>query len=232
MVGAQVEVTVNNTNEIEVYFGNKIAPGFFSWLVPTSQNKALIGVLTHRNPGSYLRRLISSLHAAGKVVLPDELNINYGGVPLTALPRTYKDRVLVVGDTAGQVKPITAGGIYYGLLCADIAAENLDRALITNDLSAKNLVGYQRQWRKKLGQEIKISYLAHKFYERLNDREIDKVFDIIYSHGITDNVFADEGLSFDWHGKFVFRILKHPAMFTIMMKFLYYSLQLYLRNRF
>ncbi|GAI10492.1 unnamed protein product, partial [marine sediment metagenome] len=42
----------------------------------------------------------------------------------------------MVGDAAGQVKPTTGGGIYYGLLCADIAANNLHRALENDDLSA------------------------------------------------------------------------------------------------
>ena len=66
----------------------------------------------------------------------------------------------MVGDAAGQVKPTTGGGIYYGLLCADIAANNLHRALDADDLSARNLANYEREWKKKLGRELKIGYYA------------------------------------------------------------------------
>ena len=59
----------------------------------------------------------------------DKAELNYGGIPLKPLPRTYGQRLVVVGDAAGQVKPTTGGGIYYGLLCADIAAGTLHRAL-------------------------------------------------------------------------------------------------------
>jgi flavin-dependent dehydrogenase len=43
-------------------------------------------------------------------------------VPLVPLSRTYEERVLAVGDAAGQVKPTAGGGIYYGMLGAQDAA--------------------------------------------------------------------------------------------------------------
>jgi len=69
-----------------------------------------------------LKNLISSLIAQGKITSA-ETKITYGGIPLNPLPKTYRERMIAVGDAAGQVKPTTGGGIYYGLLCADMAAE-------------------------------------------------------------------------------------------------------------
>ena len=117
-----------------------------------------------------------------------------------------------MGDAAGQVKPTTGGGIYYGLLCADIAANILHRALASNALSAKSLADYEREWGKKLGRELRIGYWARRFYERLSDRQLDKIFDIIKSYGIDEALLRAGELSFDWHGAVVLRLLEHRAL--------------------
>ncbi len=83
-------------DEVEIYFGQKIAPGFFAWLVPTSPHRALVGLLSRRSPGLYLERLMSSLLAQGKIV-STEAELCYGGTPLKPLSRTYGERLLIVG---------------------------------------------------------------------------------------------------------------------------------------
>jgi len=211
IMGAQAEVETIGVDEVEVYFGQEVAPDFFAWLVPTSPLKALVGLLSRRSPGRYLRKLISSLLAQGKIV-SDEAELSHRGIPLKPLARTYGRRLVVVGDAAGQVKPTTGGGIYYGLLCADIAANNLHRALDDDDLSARNLASYEREWKKKLGRELKICYWARKFYEHLSDRQVDKVFDIIKSNGIDEVLLKADDLSFDWHGEVILRLLGHRVL--------------------
>jgi len=209
--GAQADVETVGIDEVEVYFGRKVAPGFFAWLVPTSPNRARVGLLVRQSPGPYLERLISSLVAEGKVVSA-EAEPSYGGVPLKPLPRTYDNRLVVVGDAAGQVKPTTGGGIFYGLLCADIAAKALHQALQRDDLSARSLAQYERGWKRRLKRELEIDYYARKFYERLSDRRIDKIFDIIRSNGIDRALLEADDLSFDWHSRAVLRLMEHRAM--------------------
>jgi len=211
VMGAQVEVETREVDEIEVYFGQEIAPGFFAWLVPTLPNRALVGLLSRRSPGHYLGKLISSLVVQGKIVSA-EAEPSYGGIPLKPLPRTYSERLVVVGDAAGQVKPTTGGGIHYGLLCADVAANTLCRALETDNLSARSLASYEREWKRRLGWELKLGYWARKLYERLSDRRIDRIFDIIKSNGIDETLLKAEELSFDWHGETVLRLVGHRAV--------------------
>ena len=206
VMGTQTEVETIGVDEVEVYFGQEVAPGFFAWLVPTSPMKALVGLPSRRSPGLYLKKLISSLLAQGKIV-SDEAELSYRGISLKPLAKTYSRRLVVVGDAAGQVKPTTGGGIYYGLLCADIAVNNLHRALDDDGLSARNLASYEREWKKKLGRELKIGYYARKVYERLNDRHIERVFDIIKSKGIDEALLKADDLSFDWHGEVILKLL-------------------------
>jgi geranylgeranyl reductase family protein len=211
VMGAQAEVSAIGIDEVEVYLGQGIAPGFFAWLVPTSPHRALVGLLSRHNPGLYLKKLMLSLEAQGKIV-PSETEFSYGGIPLKPLAKTCAERLMVVGDAAGQVKPTTGGGIYYGLLCADIAANTLHRALASNALSAKSLADYERGWRRMLRQELRIGYQARKFYEHLSDRQIDRIFDIIKSYDIDEALLKAKDLSFDWHGAAVLRLLEHRIL--------------------
>ena len=211
VIGAQAEVETMGIDEVEVYFGQEIAPGFFAWVVPTSPKRARVGLLSRRCPGPYLKRLLSSLLIQGKIASA-EAELSYGAIPLKPLARTYSERLLIVGSAAGQVKPTTGGGIYYGLLCADIAADNLHLALEKGDLSAKSLAKYERGWRRKLGRELKIGYYARKLYEHLSDKQIDRLFDIIKSNDIDDALLKADDLSFDWHGKVVLRLIRHMVL--------------------
>ena len=138
------------------------------------------------------------------------MKLSYGGIPLKPPARTYGERMIAVGDAAGQVKPTSGGGIYYGLLGAEIAAETLHRALAEDDLSAKRLARYERAWRKKLGRELRTGYWARKLFERLSDRQIDRLFEIIKAGGIDEALLKAEDVSFDWHGRTIMQADKIP----------------------
>ncbi|MDD5590911.1 MAG: NAD(P)/FAD-dependent oxidoreductase [Dehalococcoidales bacterium] len=206
VLGAQAEVTTTGITGVEVYFGSEVAPGFFAWLVPISPVKARLGLLSDHSPGFYLKRLISTLLVQGKIAAY-EAEPKYGGVSLKPIIRTYGERLLVVGTAAGQVKPTTGGGIYYGLLCADIAADNLHRAISSNDLSVGRLAGYQQEWKKKLGRELSTGYRVRKLYQLLSDGQIDSMFNTLAENGMVDLLLKADDVSFDWHSIGLLRML-------------------------
>jgi len=210
-VGAQADVTTVGIDEVEVYFGHEIAPGFFGWLVPTAPGRARVGLLSRQTPGLYLSKLIASLLEQGKLASV-EAEPSYGGIPLKPLPRTCGERLLVTGDAAGQVKPTTGGGIYYGLLCADMAADTLHQALQDGDLSAGRLSRYERLWRRKLGQELRTGYWARKLFERLSDRQIDRVFEVVKANGIDEALLQAREMAFDWHSRAILSLVGHQVV--------------------
>ncbi len=205
--GAQVEVGSFGLDEVEIYFNRKLAPGFFAWTVPSAEGRCLVGLMSRQSPGLRLRNWITRLEAQGSIV-PGEYKIRYGGIPLKPLGKTYGERLLVVGDAAGQVKPTTGGGIYFGMLCADIAAGNLDEALQDNDLSLKRLSQYERDWRRKLGRELKAEYFARRLFQHLSDKQIDRLFTSLNSNGIVESLLENDSLSFDWHGSSILKLLR------------------------
>jgi flavin-dependent dehydrogenase len=176
--------------------------------VPTAPKRALVGLFSRRKPGEYLRTLLDTLFQQGKIASPQS-EITYRGIPLKPLPKTYLERVIVVGDAAGQVKPTTGGGVYYGLLCAEAAADTLHRALATDTFSEKLFSGYQKAWQEMIGWELQIGYFARRLYERLSDRQIDQLFQLTTLNGIHESLLQSPDISFDWHGKAIMKALNH-----------------------
>jgi digeranylgeranylglycerophospholipid reductase len=209
--GAQIESTSNEIREVSVYFDQELAPGFFAWIIPTNQDRCLVGLLARSNPGSYLKNWIALLESRG-TIRNNGSSMRYGSIPLKPLKRTYGDRFLVVGDAAGQVKPTTGGGIYFGMLCADIAADTINKAFVQGDFSAKIMASYEQSWHKILENELKNGYYARKLYERLSNNQINGLISTLKKSGMIENVLKQEDLSFDRHGGLLLKAVKMSAV--------------------
>ena len=215
VTGTQVEVSTlgvdRGVGDVQIFVGRKVAPGFFSWLVPTSPGRALAGLLTRRQAPDHLSRFIQRLRRDGKI---DAVvgNCACWGIPLRPLKNTYKGRVLVVGDAAGQVKPTTGGGIYYSLLASEIASQVLAEALADDDLSASRLSQYQRRWKGLLSKELEVGYSARRLFEALNDQQITSLVNQAGARNIHNDLLNSGDLSFDWHSKLIGRIIGHPVL--------------------
>jgi len=215
LVGAQVEVKAKNVDEFEVYFGQEIAPGAFAWLVPTSTNKAYVGLLATSQAKLHLQNFLNNLSGQGRVT-SREAEIEQKAIPLGTLARSYGDRVLVIGDAAGQVKPTTGGGIYFGHLGAKIAAEVLDEALSSDNLTAGQLSRYQKQWKAKMGKELSRGYWARWAYTKLSDRQIERIFSMVDSNGMTESLLNSGKFSFDWHSRLILAVLRHSSAYPLL----------------
>jgi digeranylgeranylglycerophospholipid reductase len=211
IIGAQAEVNIIDPGEAEIYLDQRLAPGGFAWLVPTKNNKGLAGLLTHQQPERHLNKLLSSLKTQGKIT-STEVIIGYGAIPIRPLPKTYADRILVVGEAAGQVKPTTGGGIYYGLLCADIAADTLHQAFQAHDFSEARLASYQKGWRARLGKELQAGYWARRLYKKLDNRQIERLHNFVSNNAIPQFIAGLDDFSFDWHSQLILKTLKHLAV--------------------
>ena len=210
LVGAQTEVEVKDADEPEVYFGQGMAQGSFAWLVPASANRAYAGLLAGSGAKLQLQKFLDNLFRQGRISCRDA-EIRQKPVPVGMAPRSYGDRILVVGDAAGQVKPTTGGGIYFGHLGARIAAQVLDQALDSDDLTAGRLSRYQKLWRARMGKELSRGYWARRAYARLSDRQIEGIFSILASGNMTETLLNSGRFSFDWHSWLILAVLRHTC---------------------
>jgi geranylgeranyl reductase family protein len=81
-------------------------------------------------------------------------------------PRTHGERLLVLGDAAGQTDPLTGEGIHTAMVAAKIAARLLHEAFDAGDLSARRLSGYHDAWMREFGRDFCISAAAGRAIQR------------------------------------------------------------------
>ena len=80
-----------------------------------------------------------------------------GPLRLGGVPRSHGDQLVVLGDAAGQIDPLTGEGIQYAMDAAEIAAEVLTEALACGDLGAARLRRYHDGWLRAFGHDFRWS---------------------------------------------------------------------------
>ncbi|MEM7135815.1 MAG: NAD(P)/FAD-dependent oxidoreductase [Myxococcota bacterium] len=80
--------------------------------------------------------------------------------------RTSANRLLVVGDAAGQTDPLTGEGIHTAMVAAKLAARVLGEAFAEGDLSARRLEAYHRAWMSAFGRDFAVSAAAGTAIQR------------------------------------------------------------------
>jgi digeranylgeranylglycerophospholipid reductase len=215
LVGAQAEIQARNIDETEVYFGQEIAPGSFAWVVPISADRAYVGLLATSRPKLHLQKFLHSLSSQGRITTQDA-QIRQKAIPVGTLARSYGNRLLVIGDAAGQAKPTSGGGIYFGHLGAQIAAEVLGEALRSDNLTAGHLSHYQKRCKAKMGKELSRGYWARWAYARLSDRQIERIFNVFDSSGTAEALLNSSSSSFDWHSQVILAGLRHSPAYPLL----------------
>ena len=131
---------------VEVYLGRTLSPGLFGWWIPDGSGGARVGVAVDADgtpAREYFDRLVVHLGRRFGAPLPSPTAFLVSGIPIGLVPRTHAAGVLLVGDAAAQVKPLSGGGIFTGMRCAEIAANVAHEALVRDDLSATSLAEYR-----------------------------------------------------------------------------------------
>ncbi|MDE1835134.1 MAG: NAD(P)/FAD-dependent oxidoreductase [Euryarchaeota archaeon] len=197
---AEMPFPGGDPEQVEIYLGNHLSPGLFGWWVPDGHGNARVGVGVRSGTGKTAREYYEAL---GRQIerryhrpLPAPVEIVVAGIPIGSVPRTSGDHVLLVGDAAAQVKPISGGGIFTGMRCAEIAAEAAHEALIANDLSAARLAAYDRAWRAELGEEFDKALYLRRLFLRLTDRELEKLLEVLSERELLGSLVAFGDIDF------------------------------------
>jgi digeranylgeranylglycerophospholipid reductase len=173
MVGVQME----NPNALEFYFGS-VAPGGYAWIFPKGDDIANVGLavistLTEKSAYEHLLDFVKTCPAT-KNATAVELNI--GGDPVGGIIKKIStDRILVVGDAAGMVNPLTGGGIISGMQGGLIAGEIAAAAVKEGDMSEKRLSMYDKRCEKEIGDSFNKYMKSREYLESLSDKELDLI---------------------------------------------------------
>jgi geranylgeranyl reductase family protein len=205
LYGIQTDATMNSVSTIEVYFGNNIAPGSFGWVVPTGEKSTKIGLITKENPSIFLKKFLQNPLVKKRLQSSDE-RIKCSLIPYGSIPKSYAERLLIVGEAAGQVKTTTGGGIYFGLLCSAIAARTIKKAFQCDDFSAKRFKEYETNWRNTVEPEVKAGKKLRNIFSRFSDSQIDFLVDLAKRDGIMPDI---RNSNFDWQKDIILSLSRH-----------------------
>jgi len=210
--GAQVECAFPGADMTTLFFGRDVAPGAFAWSVPAGGGRARIGLLTQKDPKACLRKLLERSFDGASVVT-EQSGIRTRPVAQGLLARTYGDRVLAVGEAAGQTKTTTGGGISYGLACADLAADVVRECFGRSSFGPADLAAYERRWKALLQKEILVGQYTRRMCARLSDGRIESLFQLARTDGIVP-IIRDKA-DFDWHSGLIFALLQRLSFMKV-----------------
>jgi digeranylgeranylglycerophospholipid reductase len=218
---AQMELPCGTPGDVEVHFGTRVAPGGFAWAVPVRRASGWsvrVGVMATHDAPVFFRHMVERIATRWSIAADTGSPPRRRMLPLAPIHRTYADRLLVVGDAAGLVKATTGGGIYYSLLSGAIAGEVLLQSLRRGRVDARSLQAYERAWQAKCASEFSAQLQLRRVAERLDDREIDALFELALTDGIMPIV--QQTARFNRHRDLVVALFKHPPVRQIFYRHL------------
>jgi geranylgeranyl reductase family protein len=215
---AQRELPARRLGDVELHFGRAVARDGFAWVVPVVRPDGMfarIGAMASDDALGAYTRMVSRVAEQWGVTV-DDTPPRQKVLPLGEIPRTYGDRLLVVGDAAGLVKPTTGGGIHYSILSAGLAAEVADTGLRRNRLDAATLARYEKNWRHHLADELETQHALRRVVTSLDDAEVDSLFDLAQTDGIMPLV--RKTAQFNQHRHLIRALFKHPPARRILFR--------------
>lgn len=161
-----VQITAANIpvdqSTLYFYFGKDVAPNGYFWVFPKGHNKANIGL--------GVSGLIGKKKSA-QSFLDDFMNKHYpnapvltkiaGGVPCSiTLDKISGPGIMLVGDAARQVNPLSGGGITSGMIGGKIAGTIAGEAIKMK--MPDHILTYDKAWYDRVGKR-------HEIYNRIKE---------------------------------------------------------------
>jgi digeranylgeranylglycerophospholipid reductase len=161
------------------YLGNTVAPEGYLWVFPKGDGMANVGIgISGRKSGEghraidYLDTFVRAHYPDGKIIE----SIVAGVSVCRPLESTVADGLIIVGDAARVVDPLTGGGIYNAMFTGKLAGETAAKCLKSGDVSREALMGYDRAWRvSKMGRTIERNYKVKEYLIKQDDEKLNSL---------------------------------------------------------
>lgn len=187
-------------DEVEIFLGRHLAPGFFGWSIPDGEGNVRVGVGTSARQGVLAidgyHQLVRTMEKIHKSKFPGPIRTIVSGIPVGKVPKISTDHGLLIGDAAAQVKPLSGGGIFTGMRAAEIAAEVAHQALDAGDLTAARLRPYDTKWEEELGEEMERALYFRRLFMQLGDRELDRLLEVLRDSKLVSTIVAFGDIDF------------------------------------
>ena len=179
---------------VRVYLDNELFPNFFGWIIPADE-KARIGL------GYQSKKLKEKINIFARKIDRKIDNCKAGLIPY-GLRKFYRKNLALIGDSAGQVKATSGGGIYASLLASKILAE-----------SFPDFKMYEKIFMEKFGKELKRHLLMRRIYRKLKNEDLNFIANYIEENVELINKYGD----IDYQWKVAKEFMKKNPKFLIAL---------------
>jgi digeranylgeranylglycerophospholipid reductase len=145
-----------NQDTLYFYFGIDVSPSGYLWIFPKGHNKANIGIGVSGSIGKK-KSALSYLNDFMQKHYPDApvLTRIAGGVPCgITLDKISAPGIMLVGDAARQVNPLSGGGIASGMIGGSIAGRIAGESIKMK--KPEHILSYDKAWHDRLGKRHEI----------------------------------------------------------------------------
>jgi geranylgeranyl reductase family protein len=217
---AQTEIRIKDIDGIELYPGGDYAKGSFAYLVSIDGDKAKAGLITKGNIREKFEIFLNSPLIRDRLISIDA-HPTYRLMPFGLPKKTVQSRIITVGDAACQLKSTTGGGVFYGIKCAHILADQIKEAATyskTDDFNLNRLKQYEKQWRKEFGFEIQAGLILRDYLEKRSDEWWNRVHAALRTEDALDLISSYR--DFDRHRTFISDFFKKPGILKLLLEFI------------
>jgi len=197
---------------IYLQFSDAIAPGGYAWIFPKAVGVANVGLgmVALKSDGRNARQYLDAWIARR---FPNGARTGYtvGGVIVhTTIKKTYAEGVMVAGDAAHMINPLSGGGITNAMKAGRLAGCTAAAAIRAGDTSERRLSAYHDAWMSLLGEDHLKYYRIKQALEHMDD-------DFLNSLARTVNRIPQEKRSI---GRiFAHALIKHPQLIPVAARF-------------
>lgn len=204
--GAQAQIIWEGSGKnAKIFFSNKWSENFFAWVVPAG-NVLRVGLCDKgKNVRKKLHQFIKDNPALPENASQKITSFTTDIIPQSGKRKIFSDRALLVGDAAGQIKPLTGGGIYMGMSCAKIAAEVLYKSL-EKEPNEKALSKYGKRVEEKFGREYELGNRVMNVLSNMEDEDIENFFQLLKEEEFQETILKN--FKFDEHSHLLKKLIR------------------------
>lgn len=180
------DIELEDPSVNEFWMGKKYAPGGYAWVFPKNKDVANVGLgvrRIHDKPAiEYLKDFIDRdpRFSQGKV-----LKKNGGICPVCGtLDRIVENGLMLAGDSAGQLIPMTGAGIHSGIEAGKMAGRVAAEAVKERDVSAERLYTYRVEFDEYWGKRIRESSRVLDMLDKFSDEDLNTLAKVITNQDI------------------------------------------------
>ena len=201
-------------NEAIMYFDPRWKE-LFGWVVPEGDGVCRIGLASYKNTSENFNIFLKKLN-----IKEDQKVARQGGlIPYGIMKKVAFDNVLLLGDSGGQVKATTGGGIVMLLTAAKYAASSIIKSFKLNNFSQKHFKKYYEiPCKSTIGRQLKIHYIIRAIFASFKADDFDTFFQIVKSSNI-EQIISFYG-DMDFPKSLLFRMLRNSMVIKFLFRIL------------